>query len=254
MVPDSPLLHSLPTEVHVWLADPDERMDAAQLERLAMVLDPEERGRHRRFRFERDRRLFLVAHALLRTTLSRYRETPPAAWRFGTGAHGRPEIAEPAPGPLLRFSLSHARGLAACAVTLDCDVGIDVEISKPMDDLSSLARQALTAEERRALEALPAAERAASFLVSWTLKEAYGKARGLGLSLPLGSFGFAIEGRGGDRIRLLPPPDDRGDAWQFRISRPTAEHQLALAIRCGRGAERSIRYRSISFSAAAVTS
>jgi 4'-phosphopantetheinyl transferase len=240
-------VNPLHTEVHVWLADPDEPLDAGQLQRLEMLLDAGERNRHRRFRFERDRRLFLVAHALLRTTLSRYQDLPPAAWTFRVGAHGRPEVANPEAGPTLRFSISHVHGLAACAVTFDCAVGIDVERRRPIDDLPSLALRTLTAAENRTLEALPQAERAPHFLVSWTLKEAYSKARGLGLSLPLGSFGFILEGDGAGRIRLVPPPDDRDDDWQFQVCRPTAEHHLALAIRRGRGAERLIRTETHRF-------
>jgi 4'-phosphopantetheinyl transferase len=247
MRPRSLLVNSLHTEVHVWLANPDEPMAAGRLQRLEMLLDPGERTRHRRFRFERDRRLFLVAHALLRTTLSRYRDLPPAAWTFRAGAHGRPEIAGPEAGPPLRFNLAHAHGLAACAVTLGCAVGIDVERRRPIDELSSLARQTLTAEEHRSLQALPAAERATRFLVSWTLKEAYSKARGLGLALPLGSFGFVLEEGGAGRIRLVPPADDRDEDWQFQVCRPTAEHHLALAVRCGRGAERLIRTETQRF-------
>jgi len=100
-----------PTEIVVALCRPSEPAVSEQRSVLMGLLSDEERQRLTRFHFERDRVLFLVAHALLRITLSRYANIDPRAWQFRTGSYGRPEIADPR--SRLRFSLSHTRGLAA---------------------------------------------------------------------------------------------------------------------------------------------
>lgn len=239
------LFRALRTEVHVRLADPGDCTDPALLERFEAELDAEERARCRRFLRERDRHLFLVAHALVRRTLSRYCAVPPAAWEFVAGAHGRPEIAHPLTDPPLRFNLSHTPGLAGCAVALDLPVGLDLERTREMDDLAGLARLSLAPGELHELLARGDQERPGHFLTLWTLKEAYSKARGLGIALPLRSYGFAIAG---GSVRLLPPPDDDPGAWQFHCAQPDSGHHLAVAFRRGPGADRIVRIEPERFS------
>lgn len=237
------LFDALRTEVHVWLANPGACTDPALLARFQEELSAEERTRHRRFLRDRDRHLFLVAHALVRRTLSRYCAVPPQEWGFVAGDHGRPEIAHPLTSPALRFNLSHTLGLAGCAVALDLPVGLDLEHARQLRDLDGLARVTLSAGELDDLSTRPADERPERFLTIWTLKEAYSKARGLGIALPLRSYGFSLEGG----VRLLPPPGDDPGSWQFLSARPTAEHRLALAIRRGPGADRLIRIEAEPF-------
>lgn len=239
-----PLLHALRDEVHVWCAQPDALGDADLLRGLEALLSEEERARHRRFLRERDRRLFLVAHALVRRTLSRYLDVPPEDLLFRANAHGRPELARPWTAPHLRFNLSHAHGLAACAVVGELDVGIDVEQLRPIGDLESLARRTLSPEELQSLLALPAAARPDLFFTYWTLKEAYGKACGRGLSLPLRSSSFTLAGPGGASVRFAPPLEDEPETWQFFRSRPTAEHYLAVAVRRGSRTDLAVLFKT----------
>src|SRR2546421_10271518 len=89
------------------------------------LLDQEERARAARFHFEQDRSMYIGAHALLRRALSRHAAVHPSAWRFEPEQHGRPRIV--APSTSLYFSLSHTRGLAACAIGVDLELGLDVE-------------------------------------------------------------------------------------------------------------------------------
>ena len=191
------------------------------------LLSDDERERLTRFRFERDRALFLAAHALLRITLSRHTNIEPYAWRFCKGSHGRPEIAEPR--SRLRFSLSHTHGLAACAVVLDRDVGLDVEYlsnDPPID----LADRLLSPRERCDILSVPIDARASLFLEYWTLKEAYAKARGLGLSLPLDQFSLYKDTDGRWRTALEPPPHEDIVRWWFWSWHVSNDHQMALAI------------------------
>lgn len=166
---------------------------------------------------------------LVRTTLSRYAEVAPADWRFTASEHGRPEIAPRPDVPPLRFSLAHTEGLVALAVTLHCEVGIDVEPRSRRPSVHEIARRFFSRPEAAALEALPTDQQADAFLEYWTLKEAYVKATGLGLRAPLDRFSFA---------RTSPPTitfaaglDDDPSAWQFARLDLGPDHAAALAVR-----------------------
>lgn len=233
-------------DVHVWLADPNEVTDPAHQARCLALLSADERAQHARFHFARDRHLYLVAHALVRCTLSRYAAVAPAAWRFVATPHGRPELA-PGVCPLpLRFNLSHTHGQVAVAVTLVRDVGVDVEShDRPGDPVASAADYFAPAE-LDALRALPAAARTERFFVYWTLKEAYIKARGLGLSLPLELFAFDVADPGPIAVAFTPPLVDDPAAWHFERARPTPRHFLACAARRLRGEAVRLRVRTTS--------
>lgn len=228
-----------PAEVHLWLFVGPEDAGPAHAERCAALLSSDETVRMQRYRFPSDRLRYLFAHALVRTTLSHYLpSTPPAGWRFVANRHGRPEIAPGMAEIPLRFSLSHTQGLVACAVALGRDVGVDVEhLQPPVFDLG-VASQPFAPIEVRGLTAQPEGVRRERFFSLWTLKEAYIKARGLGLALPLDQFAFDLdrpaheppEGHG-LRVQFDPRLDDDADRWHFEQLHPTALHILALAAR-----------------------
>ena len=166
-------LRSLGLEVHVWLTCPDDVADSGHLAACRAMLSDDERARLARLRREPDQRAFLVAHALVRSALSRYADVPPEGWTFVTNRWGRPEIAGPGAGPARRFSLSHTSGLVACAVALDCDCGVDVESFDRGGNPLGVAPRVLAPKELVDLESRPAGEQHDRFLAYWTLKEAY---------------------------------------------------------------------------------
>lgn len=227
--------------VHVWLCRVDQVQGPAVLARCAAVLDDAETERWQRYRFERDRHLFLVAHGLLRFSLSRYADVAPEDWRFALGDHGRPELAGAMAGLDLRFNLSHTQGLAAVLVNRSLDCGVDVEALGRQVDVPNLARHSFHPAEYADVMAQAPSERRARFFAYWTLKEAYIKARGMGLALPLGAFAMTL----GEPVSVAfePPLDDNSAHWQFQLLRPTAEHQLAVAIKRGRSADRRVVVR-----------
>jgi 4'-phosphopantetheinyl transferase len=194
-------------------------------------LSPAERARLDGFRFDRDRRQHLVGRALLRAALSRHTGVDPRAWVFGAGAHGKPHVEQPVPSPVA-FNVAHAAGLVVCAVAAVEELGVDVEKIDAIDDPLTLAETACSPPERARLEALPASHRAAHFATLFTLKEAYLKARGLGLSVPLAALTISLEGPS-PALALAAPLADDAAAWQLT---PLAMggYQLAVALR-GRG-------------------
>ena len=170
------------TEIHVWhrsLA-----VAAADREGLFELLDSEERRRAGRFRFENGRDAFIASHGWLRMLLGRYLGTDPRSLEFTLGNRGKPALRNTA----LRFNLSHSGTMAACAVTLDKEIGIDIELIRPMSDLESVAQRFFHTEECRTLLALREEDRETAFFHCWTRKEAYIKALGDGLYAPLDRF------------------------------------------------------------------
>ena len=115
-------------QVLVCYARPGD-FDGPAREQLHACLDGEEQERLARFRFERDRHIYLVAHALTRALLARaLGASRPETLHFVREAHGRPELADAHQGVArLRFNLSHTQGLVACGVCWEHDIGVDVE-------------------------------------------------------------------------------------------------------------------------------
>jgi 4'-phosphopantetheinyl transferase len=219
-------------EAHLWLVRLDEVEDA-RVAGYGRLLDEGETSRLARFRVPALRRQHLVTRALVRTTLSRYAQVPPAAWAFTANDHGCPRVDLPGL-QWLRFNLSHTRGLVACLVARERDVGVDVEHTARNPNVLGICDRYFAASESAALRALPVAAHSDRFFTYWTLKEAYIKARGLGLALPLGQFAFDVD-RAPIAVRFDPALRDDPDAWDFTASAPTAEHRLATAVRRHRG-------------------
>jgi len=208
------------------------------------LLTPDEHERMTRFVFERDRQRFLITRALVRTMLSRYASVDPAAWRFITNEYGRPEVLDrPAGVADLRFNLSHTDGLIACAVTIGREVGVDVEcITREVTH--DVAGRFFAAVEVDDLRALPEGEQPRVFFDYWTLKEAYIKARGMGLALPLSDFAFCLRPPAPPTIAFEPALDDDPSTWQFFQAWPTRTHRLGLAVR-RTGPDLPIRLREV---------
>lgn len=207
--------------------------DGATLEAYDRLLTPDERAKTRRFRFARDRHDCLVTRALVRTTLSRYAEVDPAAWRFEKNQYGRPHLVAGQCDRDLRFNLSHTRGLIACAVTIGREVGVDVETLSRSGETVAIADRYFSATEIRALRALPEDRQRVRFFEYWTLKESYIKARGMGLALPLDQFSFLLDAGPPIGIAFDPRLEDHADDWQFDLRRETPEHMLAVGVRRG---------------------
>jgi 4'-phosphopantetheinyl transferase len=223
-----------PDEVHLWYLLPDELTDARLLAAYEALLAPHERVRRDRYRFEKSRREYLLTRALVRATLSRYAPVAPAAWTFRENAYGRPEIAV-AEHAAIRFNLSNTYGLIACAVVLDRELGVDVEDTERAGETVSIADGFFARPEIAALRALPEGRQRARFFDYWTLKEAYIKARGMGLAIPLDQFWFTLDEGAPIRVGFDPALGDDAATWQFEQLPLSARHRTSAAVRRGVG-------------------
>jgi 4'-phosphopantetheinyl transferase len=240
----SPQLRLAPNEVHLWLAWPDQILSPELLGRYEQLLSPFEADRHRRFVRESDRHLYLVSHALVRSTLARYAEIRPSEWTFDANAYERPEVRAGLCTVPLRFNLSHSRDVAVCAVALERDIGVDVERIDRGGQTVSLADRFFSPAEVTALHQVAPAEQVERFFAYWTLKEAYIKARGMGLSLPLEQFSFDLSDPEEPRISFDPQLADHPAHWCFKTLQPSVHHRLALAVRVQPGQKVALRVRA----------
>lgn len=200
----------------------------AECRTLMHLLDTEERRRADRFRFAEDRRDFIAAHALKRACLSEATGRPPQSLSFAVGPYGKPALDLEFGDPALAFNLSHTRGCAVVAWGEDAMIGVDVEaLTRPVPE--GVAESHFAPNERAELHCGLETERDQRFYTIWTLKEAYMKATGFGMHLPLDSFAVAL-----DPPRLLFGADtEQVSVWRFHVERILPHHTVALAI--GRG-------------------
>lgn len=177
------------TAVHLWCASLD--LPELAQQSLAALLSAEERSRARTFRFERDRQRWIARRGLLRRLLGRYLGVDPAELRFVYGPRGKPALAAPA---VLAFNLSHSGGLALYAVSAASSIRLGVDVELIRSDLAHLplAKRYFSPAEQAALQALPKSQQLAAFFRCWTRKEAFVKALGEGLSVPLDSFDVSL--------------------------------------------------------------
>lgn len=216
--------------MHLWHADPGAFETPEARQACIGLLDDEETTRLGRLRLDVDRTAYLVAHALLRSALSVHTAVDPRDWRFVTGTHGKPSVHSPVAHRDVSFNLSHTRRRVAVAVTVGRDVGVDVEDVSRAGALDELADRILSPVEIRALGALSRERRQERLLAFWTLKEAYVKARGTGLSLSLPSVVFHLDD---EPVRATFDPTDLDDPAEWAFFRFTLGpgHPAALAIR-----------------------
>ena len=181
-------------EVHIWRVGLN--METGLLDRLGQTLSAQEHQRAAAFLFQRDRERFIASHGFLHDVLGRYLGIGPENVAFYHGPAGKPELVGET---LLRFNLSHSGSCGLLGVTRGREIGVDIEEKRPMPDALQLAKRFFSSGENRVLEELNGDPSA--FFRCWTRKEAFMKARGLGLSLGLHRFEVAFAP--GEPARLL---------------------------------------------------
>lgn len=221
-------------DVHLWTV----RLEASERNfgRCFIWLSADERARAERFHFDRHRRRFVLGRGALRSLLGSYLGIEPVDVSFTYGPQGKPALADAACP--LRFNTSNSGDLAAYAFTNGCEIGIDVEQHRAVRDLERIAGRFFSPEEAAELLELPAAEKASAFFNCWTRKEAYIKARGGGLSIPLNSFRVTLRTGVTARMVSLAGSEEEARAWTLHEFTPAQDYAGALAYS---DAPRSVR-------------
>lgn len=217
-------------KIDIWYHCLEERPTDLQLHKWLKLLSEDERARYNRFYFDKDKLHFLAAHALLRLAISEYLPVYPADCCFETNAWGKPSVLNPEGKGRIAFNLSHTQGLVACGIAFTEALGLDVEWIDRRNKWGDIARHTFAPTERAFLEATQPEQQRDVFFRLWTLKEAYTKARGQGLSIPLDSFGFKLQNNSTPDIYFMPEHGDSTQEWNFFEYQPTPRHRMALAI------------------------
>ncbi|HEU4904397.1 MAG TPA: 4'-phosphopantetheinyl transferase superfamily protein [Flavisolibacter sp.] len=170
-------------QVHVWRIFLD--VNVHEIESLLGHLSADEVSRASRFRFEKDKIRFIAAHGILRRILGHYLQQYPQKIRFAYAPNGKPILADGLNATTLSFNLSHSGGFALCAITLHRKVGVDIEFIRHDVAVEQIARRFFSQSEVRSLESMQKHELYETFYRYWTRKEAFLKATGDGLSLPM---------------------------------------------------------------------
>lgn len=211
-------------EIHIWRA----HLNCVKfvLSQLEATLGPDERIRADRFHFERDRNAFVAARGILRQLLGRYLGRLPADIQFDYGPQGKPSLRLQSK-PSIQFNLSHSHGLALLAFATNCPLGVDVELVRSDFATDDIARRFFSPLEVEEWHVLPDSLRVEGFFLCWTRKEAYVKAKGQGLQIPLDSFHVSLTPGQPEELR-----SEDGLQWSLHSLRPGPGYVGALVGKC----------------------
>jgi len=216
-------------EAHLWRVDLAAVAEAEH--RWIEALSADERARATRFHFSRDRQYFTATRALLRMILGSYLGSDPRALVFRYLEKEKPSLSFPSESRV-EFNVSHSGDVALLAFARDRALGVDVEHLRENFDHAAIARRFFSEQEQRQLEALAPSERYHGFFRCWTRKEAYIKALGTGLSLPLNQFDVSL--KAGDANALLSTRPDAAEAARWSLQEVPAGNGYVAAL-CVRG-------------------
>ena len=224
--PASPALG--PDEVHVWRASLAPPHDL--LHHYHAMLDDEERAKAARFRFPVHRDRFVAGRGIQRALLSRYLGVPPGRIRYRYTAHGKPGVDGPETAAGIRFNVSNAEAMLLVGLTLGREIGVDVEHLRPMPDGQAIAERFFSAPENEVFRGIEPHRRDLAFFTCWTRKEAYIKAVGEGLSMPLDRFDVTlVPGEPARLLRTRGAPDEAA-RWTLHEVDPGGGYLGALAV------------------------
>ena len=226
------------TQALVWHLEPESIEDAATCDSLMRWLSDDERARMQRFHASRHRHAYLVSHALVRGALARELSCDPGSLVFETNAFGKPQLVQPASTPRLEFNLSHTDGLCVVALSWQSRLGCDVEHLNRLGLDVEISRRFFTPEESEEIATHPSERQIHRLLSYWTLKEAYIKAEGKGLSMGLDTFYFSLD-NDSPRLILKHGAQQPSASWQFQQVILRDRFLFSLAIACAEGVSES---------------
>jgi len=221
-------------EVHVWQAALDQ--NESQIAVYHRTLAADERARAERFHFSADRRRFVVARGTLRAILGVYLNRAPERITFRYSSYGKPELASEEGANQICFNVSHSNGMALYALSCGRQVGVDLECVRSNLEVEQIAERFFSRREVSALQELPAAVRRHAFFLCWTRKEAYIKARGEGLYLPLSQFDVSLTpGAPAALLRTRPDSEEVAHWFLQDLTPELSGYAAALAVSGGCG-------------------
>jgi 4'-phosphopantetheinyl transferase len=227
------------SEIHIWTVPLTACL--ADIDELRALLSPDEQERAGQFHFPHLEQRFAITHGILRILLAHYLGTPADTIGFTASENGKPAVT--APQTRLQFNLSHSRQMVAFAFGLDYELGVDIEEIRLVPEMEGIAHQFFSQGEIEDLMSVPVTDRPAAFFHIWTRKEAYIKATGKGLRLPLASFRVSVLERNEARVLDVGGNPNAVHLWHMYPFEPASSHVGALAYR---GAQKTIQIFPLS--------
>ncbi len=214
--------------VHIWKADISPSQKTCH--HCEKLLSADEHARARQFKFPQHQQAFITARGILRLILSRYLNTPPQSLIFEQGPHGKPALTFPS-APSISFNVSHSHHLALYAVTLENDVGIDIEYHRSTLNLPGLIQRICSTQEKSILASLSPVEQKKGFFTCWTQKEAYVKAIGKGITIPLETITVSLPRSNSIELGELGNKNQEVSMWSLSEIAVDSDYSAALAIK-----------------------
>lgn len=220
-------------DIHVWYASLS--VTSHDLSHYRSLLSQDETDRAMRFVFEKDRNYYIVGRGLLRTILGGYLGLEPARLEFVCGTNGKPALQSGQSDQTLEFNLSHSNDLVLYAFNWNRRIGVDVEYLIPMADMDDFAKQFFTPRESAWINSLSGKQKEDAFFKTWTCKEAFLKANGSGLTVPINQVQISLKAEG--MVELIAIGDDQAQAanWRIQMFNPLPGYRAALAVEGHRG-------------------
>ena len=229
--------------VHVNYVFLDKILNQESYEVLLSKLPTQEQQEGSRFKRLEDRLSFAATRILVRQMLSGFGAEPEAGWRFKRSTLGKPALVRDPGAPDLRFNVSHSAGAIAAAVSVERELGIDIESRNPRIDCLEIARSEFAEIEFSRIQALPQKEQTDAFFTLWTVKEAYAKMRGSGLSSPLSQLALDLHS---SVIPFSPKQARRAKDWVVWQQLLRGSYFLAVAAERRAGECFTFRIREVA--------
>ncbi|HRQ22466.1 MAG TPA: 4'-phosphopantetheinyl transferase superfamily protein [Anaerolineales bacterium] len=221
----------------IWRIHLDIGLDSVKL--FESTLSADEIRRASSFHFDKDHSRYVIAHFSLRDVLGRYLKAEPAQLKFSIDQYGKPSLLK----HKLEFNLSHSGSFALVAVTQHRIIGVDVERMREGISSHSIARQYFSPAEVAEFDAVPVEQRETAFFTCWTRKEAFIKAKGLGLSLPLDSFDVSLTPNEPAILRAVRPQPQEAARWKLRSLDVAPRYAGAVAVEHAGAKNQDLEFR-----------
>ena len=216
-------------DIHLWSINPQNIQDLTLLASLHTLLSPSEQEKVLRYRSSKAQHTALITRAFVRTLLSAYTDLSPQALTFSIAKHGKPELIN-STSPI-KFNLSHNDQLIICAVCLTREIGCDIENTNRKISAVPIAHRYFSAAEYQDIIHLPKCQQQTRFFEYWTLKEAFVKATGKGISQGLDTFSFEIEKNAKNKFNNnITLKGKNTSNWNSYLSYHITEHCIAVCV------------------------
>jgi 4'-phosphopantetheinyl transferase len=221
-------VYLLPNEVHVWRASL--QVPNFVLDKYSQLLSDDELSRRDRFHFEKDRRRYSFGRGVLRFILGIYLGADPKDVDFSYGDYGKPFLDSALYDIPIHFNHAHSNDLSLYAFSLSRSVGIDVEYMRPIPDYDKISENNFSLGENAILQKLPENLKQEAFYNIWTRKEAYIKAVGCGLTIPLNTFEVSVISSEPVRLKSTDCSYEKAYRWRMESFNPSKGYAAAIVV------------------------